>query len=110
MPDVEPTPANLAEYVQAVSTEDIAHAESCTAEAAVLVQHAIGQDNPFSVPDEIIARCELEVGAELYYRKRTRHGISSFDGVEGAMPLRISRDPMTAAWPLLRQFIPFGLA
>ena len=107
----EPTPATtLAEYVQAVSTEDQAHAESCTAEAAALVAHALGENNPFDVPDEIVDRCVLEVGAELYYRKRTRHGISSFDGVEGAMPLRISRDPMTAAWPLLRQFIPFGLA
>lgn len=111
MPDPENTAAasTLAEYVNAVATEDVAHAASCAAEAAVLVNNAIGTDNPYVVPEEIVARCVLEVGSELYYRKSSRHGISSFDGIEGAMPLRISRDPMTAAWPLLRRFIPFGI-
>lgn len=107
----EDAPAvDLATYVHATNVEDQAHAAACVTEANALVMRAIGTDNPYQVPDELVARCILEVGAELYYRKSSRHGISSFDGVEGAMPLRISRDPMTAAYPLLKPFIPFGLA
>lgn len=106
----ESTPgARLAQYVQAVAAEDVDHAESCSGEANTLVTNAIGEGNPYQVPEDVIARCVLEVGADLYYRKRTRHGIAAFDGIDVA-PIRIARDPMTSAWPLLRQFIPVSLA
>ena len=106
----EPTPGDrLAEYVQAVAAEDKTHATTCAAEATTLVANALGKDNPSNVPADVIARCELEVGADLYYRKRTRHGVAAFDGVD-VMPIRISRDPMASAWPILRQFIPMGLS
>lgn len=105
-----PAEVDLATYVQATAAEDQQHAAQCVNEARVLVMRMVGDANPYRVPAEVISRCVLEVGAELYYRKRTRHGVASFDGIEAPAPIRIARDPMSAARPILRDYIPIGLA
>jgi hypothetical protein len=101
------TTSGLAWYVHALG-EDAEFAATSAQEAAVLVGHFVGKDNPYKVPDEVLARATIEVGADLYYRKASRNGIVGLDGAD-AQPFRLNRDPMAAAYPLLRQFIPAGL-
>lgn len=108
-----PTPSTpeeitLAWYVNALG-DDVTLATSCAAEAADLVSHMVGATNPYLVPASVIARAVLEVGADLYYRKASRNGIVQFDGIETSSTMRISRDPLSAAYPFLRQFMPMGL-
>lgn len=99
----------LAWYVQALG-EDVNYATASASEATIMVGHLVGEGNPWEVPDEVIARAVLEVGADLYYRKASRNGVVQFGGSEVSDTIRISRDPLSAAYPYLRPFIPFGLA
>ena len=107
MPTESGTPTVLDWYVQAVG-DDTAFAVQCTAEADALVANFIGAGNPFAVPTVIVERATLEVGADLYYRRTARNGIVSFGGEDmpAPEPMRISRDPMAAAYPILRPFLP----
>lgn len=108
MPTSDPEAVTLAWFVQALG-QDEQFAQQCANEASALVAPLVGEDNPYNVPDEVIARAELEVGADLFYRKASRNGIVQFDGIETSSAVRISRDPLSAAYPFLRPFMPMGL-
>ncbi|MCB4209166.1 hypothetical protein [Arthrobacter sp. UM1] len=73
----------------------------CAAQAETLVAQHIGTA---SVPEAILARAVLEVGADLYHRQRARLGVVGLDGPD-VQPLRVRTDPMTAAYPLLRPYL-----
>lgn len=104
----EPTPATTLEwYVQAV-TADAAFAKESEEVATQMVTDFIGAGNPFKVPEKVVARAVLEVGADLYYRKASRNGVVTMEGVEPQM-FRLNRDPMAAAYPLLRRYLVMGL-
>lgn len=95
-------------YVDALG-EDLPYAKTSHLEAGALVNNFIGgSHNPFRVDELALARAVLEVAADLYYRKASRNGIAGFDGVE-AQPFRLNRDPMAAAYPILRPFLVVGL-
>jgi len=102
-----PATTDLSWYVQAVG-EDAEYATSCAAEARQMVSDFIGEGNPYQVPASVVARAELEVGADLYYRKASRNGVVGLDGVD-PQPFRINRDPMTAAYAVLRPYLVMGL-
>lgn len=78
----------------------------CVEEATALVARRVGVD---TVPDVIRRRAVLEVGADLYHRRRVRNGVASFDGVD-MQPIRVTRDPMKAAEDILAPFLAPGLA
>lgn len=101
------TAGQLATYVQA-SDADTEFVDSCLNEATTLVGRHVSKALR-TVPEDIQDRATLEVGADLYYRRRTRNGVANFDDTEG-MPLRISRDPMAAAYPLLAPYAGGGIA
>jgi hypothetical protein len=110
MPDESGTPVDLKWYVTAIG-EDEPFAQQCAAEAEIMVGNFVGATektpNPYNVPDEVLGRAVLEVGADLYYRKASRNGIASFDtGMPAPEPMRLNRDPMAAAFPILRPFMP----
>lgn len=115
MADFEDGTATIRWFVQAVAS-DAEFADECKAEAQLMIENFIGNDptadpaivNPYGVPEEIIARAVLEVGADLYYRKASRNGVVAFGGgdMPAPEPFRINRDPMQAAYPLLRQYLP----
>ncbi|MEX0158217.1 MULTISPECIES: hypothetical protein [unclassified Microbacterium] len=106
MPDT--TPATTLEwYVQAVSA-DAPFAKESEEVATQMVTDFIGDGNPFGVPAKVVARAVLEVGADLYYRKASRNGVVTMEGVEPQM-FRLNRDPMAAAYPLLRRYLVMGL-
>jgi hypothetical protein len=100
------TPSVLQWFVEAMG-DDVDYATECNTEATVFVENFIGADNPYGVPDEAKARAILEVGADLFYRKNSRNGIVSYEsGMPAPEPVRLQRDPMTAAYPILRPFLP----
>lgn len=57
----------------------------------------------------LIDRAILEVAAELYHRKNTKNAVAQFASPDGS-PVRIARDPMVAAYPILRQLVGGGFA
>jgi hypothetical protein len=91
----------LAEYVNAPAA-DAAFVTECEAEAAALVDNRIGA--VATVPVAVRDKAVLEVAADLYWRRSSRNGIAGLDAVEVA-PLRINRDPMAAATPILAPFL-----
>jgi hypothetical protein len=111
MADETGTPTTLEWFVQAVD-DDAPFAAESAADGKTMVLNIIGAENPYGVPENIVARACLEVGADLYYRKASRNGVATFGGgdMPSPEPFRINRDPMQAAYPILRPFLPaFGL-
>lgn len=95
----------LRAYVGAPNSDDD-YVDSCYHEAEALVDKFIGEA---SVPSEIRLRALLVTGSELYHARSAPNGIyqgASFDG----SPIRIARDPMTPAYPILRQWVGGGFA
>lgn len=90
----------LAQFVGARSTDD--YITSCAREAIALVASYVNPDN---VPADILSRAILETGADLYHRRATRNGIAGFEDSDlAASPVRINRDPLAAARPLLARY------
>jgi hypothetical protein len=102
------TDDDLVAYVTAVGDEDVTYAKQCLAEANAAVAAFLTAGNPYKVPQAVVNRAVLEVGADLYYRKRTRNGVAEFGGGMGEAPLaiRVNRDPLAAAYPILRPHMP----
>lgn len=96
---------NLQEYVGAPDS-DAAFVEECWDEATALVNIFIGQE---IIPVAILDRAFLEVGSELYHRRQAPNGIAQFASMDGS-PVRVARDPMLGAYPLLQRFMVPGLA
>lgn len=62
------------------------------------------------IPEEVENRAVLITASNLYYERKTQLGIQQFTGGDGeSTPVRVSRDPMTGAYELLRQFMVVGL-
>lgn len=93
-------------YVQAHGTEEEGECDLALPEARGLVTGYVGA---FTVPAEILNRAIIEVAADLFHRKSARNGVMELGGGDLA-PFRIARDPMKAAYPMLAQFVPAGLA
>lgn len=105
------TAADLLAYV---STEGLtptpseeAFAGACWEQAAALVSRHVGAA---VVPLAISERATLEVGAELFYRRDTKNGISQFASIDGGQGMRVARDPMVAAYPILTPYVGRGIA
>ena len=103
--------ARIAWFVEALGDPELVEeAQSSQAEADDLVGGFVGAENPFGVPQTILNRCILEVAADLFFRRQSRNGVMPFDGGMEAQPLRIRNDPLAGIYPLLRVYIPSGLA
>jgi hypothetical protein len=79
------------------------------AEATALVTTYVGVAPAIPPPDVILTRAIIEVASELYHRKNAPNGISQFATPEGN-PIRVARDPMVAARPLLAPYVGGGFA
>lgn len=96
---------DLQEYVGAPDS-DAAYVEQCWDEATSLVSVYVGD---IDVPIAILDRATLEVGSELYHRRQAPNGIAQFSSMDGT-PVRVARDPMLGAYPLLNRYIGLGAA
>lgn len=102
------TSGGLASYVRSTVDE---YVESCLSTAETMVESYLTTNGGESivVPIAVIDRAVLEVGAELYNRRNAPNGIVQFDSVD-ASPVRVARDPMVAARPILAQYMAGGFA
>lgn len=73
--------------------------------ACELVKREIG-DN--AVPEAIIAGAVEKVAVELSDQRLAPSGIRNFADVDSVVAVRVARDPMVAARPLLAPFLPLA--
>lgn len=89
---------------------DATFVEQCFDEATALVTAYVGSIDPVTaLPASIRERAVLEVGSELYHRRQAPNGVAQFSSFDGA-PIRVARDPMLGAYPLLQRFLGLGIA
>jgi len=94
-------------YVRA-SGRDAQFITETAARAAQLVKDKIGDAD---VPDAVLSAAILEVAANLYQRRQSSIGTTSYGDPEiMGNPMKPALDPLTPAWPLLRGYIGPGLA
>lgn len=96
----------LGRYVGDVPITD--YLKECVSVAWLSVTHFAG---PAVIPQTILDRAVLEVAAELYHRKNAPNGIKSYaDAFDGASAIRVARDALVAARPLLTPYMPLPIA
>lgn len=96
----------LSRYVGDVPLTD--YLKECVSVAWLSVMHFVGAA---VVPRYILDRAVLEVAAELYHRKNAPNGIKSYaDTFDGASAIRVARDALVAARPLLTPYMPLPIA
>lgn len=105
MPDETHDWDALKVYVQAPDADD-EFVEQCWLLADELVSKEIGTD---VVPDVAVEQATVLCGSELYHRRNAPNGIASFTTPDGS-PIRVARDPMVAAKPILSPFLGAGFA
>jgi hypothetical protein len=97
---------DLKAYVNAPAADDDL-VEANWTEAHALITVFIGDA---VVPVAIHDRARIVVGAELYGQRAAPNGIAQFATFDGQSAIRVARDPMTGAYPLLSRFVPLGIA
>ncbi len=98
--------ARLAAYVGDVPVDQ--YLTNCLTEGRALVDSQVGSA---TVPDDVRDRAVLEVAAELYHRRSAPNGIKNFaDGFDGTAAIRVARDALVAARPLLAPYLPLAIS
>lgn len=101
------TLADLKAYLDIESTKDDPFISACAATADVLIAQHVGLA---VVPEEILDRAALEVGAELYIRRATRGANAGQIGNLEGPTFRTARDPLTGVYAMLAPFVGPGVA
>lgn len=102
------TVSDLGDYV-APGMPVTEYMTKCLTVASALIASQLGKAT--GVPGDVIDRATLEVAAELYHRKNAPNGVKNFaDGFDGAGAIRVARDALVAARPLLAPYLPLGFA
>jgi hypothetical protein len=91
---------DLKGYVGAIEADD-AFVQECWDTAEDLIASYIRSTK---IPAQVLKRCYLEVGSELYHRRNAPMGISQYASYDGA-PIRIARDPLIGVYPLLNRYM-----
>jgi len=99
------TVEQIREYVGA-SANDADFLAGCLAESEALVTRFAGE---VEVPEAIIDRAVIEVASELFHRRQAPNGVAQFATVDGSSPIRVARDPLVAAYPILTPWTGVGI-
>jgi hypothetical protein len=94
----------LRDYVGA-SGVDNDYVEHCWDESVILVDQYVGDA---TVDPEALNRAYLECGSELYHRRSAPNGVAQFATLDGGSAIRVARDPMVGAYPILARWMPAG--
>lgn len=98
----------LAPFVGARAVDP--YISQCAVEAVDMVMHYIGAEKD-SIPASVFHRACVEVGADLYHRRSARNGIAGFEDTDiTSAPVRINRDPLVPARPILAPYMKVGIA
>lgn len=104
-------PAELADKLAAhlqVSRGDFVDAQ--VVEAMGLLNRLLSGADQTMIPVAVLDRAVVEVAADLYHRRAAKNGIATYgDGLD-VPPMRIRRDPLDAARPILFHWLPGGFA
>jgi hypothetical protein len=98
------TLADLQAYIGTEETGDFI--DSCLTAGESLVENYVGEVE--TVPTTIVDQATLIVASELFHRRSAPNGIAQFASMDG-QPVRMGRDPMAAAYPLLLPFVGYGV-
>ncbi|MCX4577945.1 hypothetical protein OHB41_33130 [Streptomyces sp. NBC_01571] len=96
---------NLSAYVNC-NEDDYPFVEQCWTEAVALVTAYVGSQ---TVPQTILDRAALETGSELFHRRSAPNGVAQFAISPDVAPIRVARDPMVGAYPLLKKYMVVGI-
>lgn len=100
--------AALAPFVGARAVDP--YISQCAVEAVDMVLHYIGAEKD-AIPASVFHRACVEVGADLYHRRSARNGIAGFEDTDiTSAPVRINRDPLVPARPILAPYMKVGIA
>ena len=97
------TVEQLQDYVGTKETG--AFITGCLDSAKSMVLRFIGRG---SVPATITDQAVLQVASELFHRRSAPNGITQFADLTGNA-VRIARDPMVAAYDLLRPYVGYAV-
>jgi hypothetical protein len=97
---------DLKAYVGAPASDD-AFVADCWTEASALVAKFVGTA---TVNADVLNRAKIECGSELYHRRSAPNGIAQFATLDGGSAVRVARDPMIAAYPILVAWVGQGIA
>lgn len=85
-----------------VGTKEVgAFIEGCLTSAGTLVNNYV---KTAAVPATIREQAVLIVASELFHRRSAPNGVAQFASMDGS-PVRIAKDPMNAAYPILLPFV-----
>jgi hypothetical protein len=96
----------LKAYVGAPDSDNT-FVNECWTQASSLVTKFVGTA---VVPADVINRAIIECGSELFHRRSAPNGIAQFATLDGGSAVRVARDPMIAAIPILTPFVGLGIA
>lgn len=97
---------DLKAYVGAPASDD-AFVADCWTEASALVSKFVGTA---TVNADVLNRAKIECGSELYHRRSAPNGVAQFATLDGGQAIRVARDPMIAAIPILLPWVGQGIA
>lgn len=107
------TDTDLKAYVNASNSDD-EFITSCLEQATALVTRynrvwdsLTGVYGPSAAPTAVVDRAVLEVASELFHRRNAPNGVAQFASLDGS-PIRVARDPMVGAYPLLNAYVVTG--
>ena len=97
---------DLKAYVGAPDSDN-SFVNDCWSEATALVVAFVGTA---TVNADILQRAKIECGSELFHRRSAPNGIAQFATLDGGSAVRVARDPMIGAYPLLTPYVGLGVA
>lgn len=102
----QPVPAYqpLMDYVGASPSDD-EFVALCWDESIALVTKFVGAA---TVDGDVLTRAYIECGSELFHRRNAPNGVAQFATLDGGSAIRVARDPMVGAYPILTPWV--GLA
>jgi len=100
------TAAQLKSYVGAPDS-DTTFVTACWDESVALITKFVGTA---TVPATVLLRARIECGSELFHRRSAPNGIAQFATLDGGSAVRVARDPMIAAYPILTPWVGQGIA
>jgi hypothetical protein len=80
--------------------EDSTFVDNCLEVAGSLVSRYISD---FDVKDEVVDQAVLITASEIFHRRQAPGGITQFADMSGSA-VRVGKDPMNAAYEILRPF------
>lgn len=99
----------LAEHLEIGEAEPGLSRSAHSALAKVTKHLTDGEADIAAIPKVIGEEAVIEAGAAVYYRRTARNGIVTL-GTGEAMPMRISKDPLSTVYPILAPYVKPGLA